>query len=126
MSGADMILHYQRGHEMSGYVTLTVESDGTAAASRSGRGNLGRREATGVLTSGQAERLSDAVEAADLAHLEGSTRRIGDDEVPVTVVVGGGPERHELRLWSEDAAANPAFVAFEATVRALVDELLES
>ena len=126
MSGADMILHYQRGHEMSGYVTLTVESDGTAAASRSGRGNLGRREATGVLTSGQAERLSDAVEAADLGHLEGSTRRIGDDEVPVTVVVGGGPERHELRLWSEDAASNAAFVAFEATVRALVDELLES
>ena len=121
-----MILQYQRGHEMSGYVTLTVEADGTAAASRSGRGDLGRREATGVLTYGQAERLSDAVAAADLAHLEGSTRRIGDDEVPVTVVLGGGPERHELRLWSGDAASNPAFVAFEATVRALVDELLES
>lgn len=121
-----MIMRYRRGHEMSGYVTLTVEPDGTATASRSGRGDLGRREATGVLTPAQAERLSDAVEAADLAHLRGSTRRIGDDEVPVTVELGGGAERHELRLWSEDAAANPAFVAFEATVRALVDELLAS
>ena len=121
-----MIMRYRRGHEMSGYVTLTVEPDGTATASRSGRGDLGRREATGMLTPAQAERLSDAVEAADLAHLRGSTRRIGDDEVPVTVELGGGAERHELRLWSEDAASNAAFVAFEATVRALLDELLES
>jgi hypothetical protein len=126
MSGADMILHYQRGHEMSGYVTLTVEADGTAAASRSGRGDLGRREATGVLTPGQAERLAAAVEAADLAHLDGSTRRIGDDEVPVTVELGTGSDRRKLRLWSGDAASNPAFAAFEAAVRALVDELLES
>ena len=121
-----MILHYRRGHEMSGYVTLTVEADGTAAASRSGRGDLGRRAAAGVLTPGQAERLAAAVEAADLAHLEGSTRRIGDDEVPVTGERGAGADRRELRLWSGDAASTPAFVAFEATVRALVDELLES
>ncbi|TDE96074.1 hypothetical protein EXU48_07510 [Occultella glacieicola] len=115
-----MILRYQRGHEMSGYLRLAVDADGTAEATSSGRGDLDRRSGSGTLTSEQGRRLGDAVDRAGLRELTGSTRNIGDDEVPIVVSV----DSREVLLWAEDAAAVPGFGEFESTVRDLVDVLL--
>jgi hypothetical protein len=115
-----MTLHYQRGHEMSGYLVLTVRADGTAEASSSGRGDRGRRSGSGALTDEQRQRLADAVDRVGLSRLEGSTRNIGDDEVPIVV----GVDSQEIRVWSQDAARIPGFGEFEHTVRDLVDQLL--
>ncbi|MBZ2196367.1 hypothetical protein [Occultella gossypii] len=115
-----MTMHYQRGHEMSGYLTLTVEEDGSAQASSSGRGDLNRRTGSGMLTDAQRERLHDVAEAAGLRDLTGSSRTIGDDEVPIVVTV----DSREVRVWSQDAASIPGFEEFERTVRDLADHLI--
>jgi hypothetical protein len=123
-AGADLALAYRRGHDLEGYVTLDVQPDGAASASRSGVGDLDRRTASGRLSPAQRDRLAAAVRGADLLHHPGSGRPIGDDEVPILVTVTVGPDRRDLRVWEGDAAADPAFAAFDAVVRELVDELL--
>jgi hypothetical protein len=94
-------------------------------ASRSGVGDLDRRRASGVLTPAQRERLAAAVSEADLLHHPDSSRPIGDDEVPILVTITVGRDRRDVRVWAGDAAADPPFAAFDATVRELVDELLQ-
>jgi len=123
-TGADLALAYRRGHDMAGYTTLSVQPTGAAEASRSGVGDLDRRAASGMLSPAQWERLAAAVSGADLLHHPGSSRPIGDDEVPILVTVTLGSDRRDLRVWAGDAAADPPFAAFDATVRELVDELL--
>lgn len=124
MTGEDLALAYRRGHDMAGYVTLDVQPDGTAAASRSGRGDLDRRTASGVLSPAQRDRLAAVVSDADLLHHPDSNRPIGDDEVPILVTVTLGSDRRDLRVWAGDAAADPRFATFDAAVHELVDELL--
>ena len=123
-TGPDLALVYRRGHDMAGYVTLDVQPDGAAEASRSGVGDLDRQTAAGVLSPAQRDRLAAAVSGADLLHHPDSSRPIGDDEVPILVTVALGGDRRDLRIWAGDAAADPPFAAFDAAVRELVDELL--
>ena len=124
MTDEGLALAYRRGHDMAGYVTLDVRPDGTAEASRSRRGDLDRRAASGVLSPAQRDRLAAAVSDADLLHHPDSSRPIGDDEVPILVTVTLGSDRRDLRVWAGDAAADPRFAAFDAAMRELVDELL--
>jgi len=123
---SDLALSYRCGHDLAGYTTLDVQPDGTAAASRSGVGDLDRRSASGVLSPAQRERLAAAVSGADLLHHPDSTRPIGDDELPILITLTVGGDRRDLRVWAGDAAADPPFAAFDAAVRELVDELLQS
>ena len=125
-TGEDLALVYRRGHDLAGYVTLDLRPDGTAEASRSGRGDLDRRTASGVLSPAQRDRLAAAVSDADLLHHPDSSRPIGDDEVPILVTVTLGSDRRDLRVWAGDAAADARFATFDAAVRELVDELLAS
>lgn len=120
----DLALTYRRGHDLAGYVTLDVQPDGRVEASWSDEGDLDRRTASGVLSAAQRDRLTAAVSDADLLHHPDSSRPLGDDEVPILITVAVGTDHRDLRVWAGDAATDPRFAAFDATVRDLVDELL--
>lgn len=119
-----MTLHYERGHDMAGYRTLRVAGDGTAEASLSGTGDLGRRSTSATLTAAQRDRLADAMAGAGLARLTGSTRTPLEDEVPVLITLGEGDDRREILVWEQDVEQIPGFADFEATVSDIVDEIL--
>lgn len=123
-TAAGLALNYRRGHDLAGYVTLAVRTDGTAEASRSGVGDLDRKTASGTLSPAQRDRLAAAVNESDLIHFPDSSRPIGDDEEPILVTVSLGDNHRDLQVWAGDATADPRFTAFDATVHELVDELL--
>ena len=119
----DLTLTYDRGHELSGFTHFEARADGRYAltADNPRRGTSVERE--GTLDPEQRAALFGAVQETRLLDQPSSTRRIGDDEQPIDVVVGHAGEEHRLTLWAKDATANPDFTRFETALRALIGTL---
>lgn len=117
-------LSYERGHELSGTVSLTVDEDGSFTVAKSQRGSLNPTSAFGRLTPAQRSELAAAIDDSAVLDVLSSHRLLAQDEVPILLKLRAGDLEHSLALWAGDASEHPQFTNFERTVLRIVDQLL--
>jgi hypothetical protein len=119
----DLTFRYTRGHELSGITRFELQPGGPFVL----RSTEARTQRTvtfeGELQASQRAELLRAADASRLLEVQSSSRRIGDDEVPVLVELRYGDAAVELKIWAGDAASNESFHAFEHSLWALLEDL---
>ena len=120
----DFRFSYERGHALWGVTRFEVSAAGAyALESDETAGRRRRFHAAGQLRPRDRDSLLAAIRAARLFDMASSSRRLGDDEEPVIVVMSHGTMTHRLMLCGEDADANPRFDRLESLVQELVRQL---
>lgn len=122
-AGSLLSLTYRRGHDLAGLVTFEAHGDGTFRLSHSGGRQDQHRSLEGRLLPGQFAELAAAVETSGVLDTEGSTRPLGDDEIPILVLVKAGDLAHRVLVWQGDVVNHPGFARLDAIIREVIRQL---
>jgi hypothetical protein len=119
-------LEYRRGHELSGITELVVEPGGAYRFSRRRRGGLDPTTGQGHLSPAQLVGLAHAVDSSGLLDTGGSTRLLGDDEIPIRIEIRSGDLRRIWDVWAGDLDALPAAEKVVGAISTLIAALAGS
>jgi hypothetical protein len=114
---------YQRGHDLAGLVTFELRGDGSFTLTESGGRKAVSSTQQGRLLPGQVADLAATVDRSGLLESGGSTRPLGDDEIPILVSVSADSLAYEAGVWLGDLGDHPAMAALDAAMRSLIDDL---
>ncbi len=119
----DLVLVYQRGHEMSGITRFELGEGGRYDLSSDNPRRQTSAHFEGALDVDQRRALFSAVLESGLLDIPSSTRNMADDEIPYDVELHYDDMQHQLTLWARDARENAGFRLFETALWNLFSQL---
>jgi hypothetical protein len=123
VSGRLLGFSYSRGHALSGITRVRVDEGGAYHIVSDDTPAMKPVDIDGTLSAADRDALFESIAANRVVDTPSSSRRIGDDEVPVIVTFRQEDAERELRIWDADARRHPAFHSFEKILLALVKRL---
>ena len=119
----DLMLVYERGHEMSGITRFVMQGGGDYTLASNNPRRQSSFSTASRLDEDQRQSLLSAILETSLLDVLTSTRNIGDDEIPTEVDLDYDDLHFQIVIWAGDALENPDFHRFERVLWTLMRRL---